>query len=603
MKYRTLVVSIVAVLSIFPGCDIQKDSSMALEGEWLFQIDSADVGKSEEWFLPEYPKGRWTRVQVPDYWDRYHLETYDGMGWFAKSVSVNDTAKAQILLFHGVDDDAEVWVNGIPVGSHAGYSDAFHLDVSAAIRKGQNQIVVRVNDTGGPGGIYKPVVLIPRSEVLNALKSPYADEQARPSADWVRDAVIYEVYLRSFSPEGTIRSLEHRIEELKRLGVTVLWIMPVHPVGDANRKGSLGSPYAVQDYYAINPEFGTLEDFRSLVQTVHRHDMKIIIDLVANHAAWDNQLMFEHPEWFTTDETGAQVSPNADWTDVADLNYDHHELRKYMIAMMEYWVRDVGIDGFRCDVAELVPTDFWDVARSQLDKIKPVMMLSEGTIPEHHLKSFDLTYAWNTYDILEKILRSSTPASTIHEIIQNESLRFPKGSLRLRFNTNHDKNAWDAPAVEKFGPQGAKMTAAMMFTLPGVPLIYNGEEVGNPSKLDLFEKVPIVWKDQGRFRNLYEQLTRLRKEHSMFRQGAYKSVDNSVPEYVYSFARIDEGEVALCLFNWSSKTQSVRLTVDQFSAQSWKEYFTEEVLPAVKSPEVNISPLSYKIFIATGTTR
>ncbi|MEX2117822.1 MAG: alpha-amylase family glycosyl hydrolase [Bacteroidota bacterium] len=576
---------------------------MVLDGEWLFQIDSAEVGESEAWFLPKYPKTHWVRVQIPNYWDRYHLEAYDGVGWFAKSVSVEDTTKAQVLLFHGVDDDAEVWVNGIPVGSHAGYSDAFYLDVSDAMRKGENLIVVRVNDAGGPGGIYKPVVLIPQSEVLDALKSPYADEQARPSADWVRDAVIYEVYLRSFSAEGTIRALENRIEELKRLGITIVWIMPIHPVGDINRKGSLGSPYAVQDYYAVNPEFGTLEDFRSLVQTVHRHGMKIVIDLVANHTAWDSKLMFEHPEWYTKDETGAYVSPNADWTDVADLNYDHHELRKYMIAMMEYWVRDVGIDGFRCDVAEMVPTDFWDVARSQLDKIKPVMMLSEGTIPEHHLKAFDLTYSWNTYDILAKILLSSTSASTIHEIIQNESLRFPKGSLRLRFNSNHDKNAWDAPTVEKFGREGAKLTATLMFTLPGIPLIYNGEEVGNPHRLDLFERNPIVWKDQGGFRRLYELLTRLRREHSMFRHGTYEPVENSNPQSVYSFARIDDGRIALCLFNWSSKTQAVHLTLGQFPAQSWKEYFTGEVLPGGKSPKINILPLSHQIFIGTGTTQ
>lgn len=603
MIHRALIPLTIAMVSIIAGCDFQKDPSMALDGEWLFQIDSADVGKSEEWFRPGYTRSRWTRVQVPDYWDRYNLEAYDGVGWFAKQVSVNDTATAQVLLFHGVDDDAEVWVNGIPVGSHVGYSDAFHLDVSAAMKKGENEIVVRVNDTGGPGGIYKPVVLIPRSEVQNALKSPYADERARMSADWVRDAVIYEVYLRSFSPEGTIKALEQRVKELKGLGVTVLWLMPVHPVGEVNRKGSLGSPYAVQDYYAINPEFGTMEDFRALVKTVHQNDMKIIIDLVANHTAWDSKLLFEYPEWFTKDKSGALVSPNADWTDVVDLNYDHHELRKYMIAMMEYWVREVGIDGFRCDVAELVPTDFWNVARAQLDKIKPVMMLSEGTIPEHHLEAFDLTYAWNTYDVLAKIIQNSTPASALHEIIQNESLRFPQSSLRLRFNTNHDKNAWDAPAVEKFGREGAKTTAALMFTLPGVPLVYNGEEVGNQRRLSLFEKTPIEWKDKGGFRKLYERLARLRNEYPVFRRGGYRPVENSSPQSVYSFARIGEGGKAVCVFNWSSQGQAVTLNMEQFGVQSWKEHFTEETLGGGASVEITMAPLSYKIFIETGMKR
>jgi len=599
-KFRSLLLPFAFLLPLIQACDFHKDSHMILDGEWLFQIDSTDAGKSEEWFRPDYPKTGWTPVQIPNYWDRYHLDGYDGVGWFAKTVTVEDTSGALALLFHGVDDDADVWVNGVPVGSHAGYSDAFHLDISDALVRGENHFVVRVFDAGGPGGIYKPVALIPGSEVANALKSPYADRPARVSAEWVRDAVIYEVYLRSFSPEGTFKGLEKRLGELKSLGATVLWLMPIHPVGDVNRKGSLGSPYAVQDYYAINPEFGTLEDFRSLVESVHDRGMKIIIDLVANHTAWDSKLMFDYPEWFTTDNTGAIISPNADWTDVADLNYNHHELRKYMIAMMEYWVRDIGIDGFRCDVAELVPTDFWDIARGQLDKIKPVMMLSEGTIPEHHLKAFDITYAWNTYDILVKILRDTTAAEMVHTIVQNESLRYPMGSLRMRFNTNHDKNAWDAPAVEKFGREGAKLTAVMMFALPGVPLIYNGEEVGNPFRLDLFEKVPIDWTDRGGFRKLYEGLTRMRGAHPAFLKGSYMEIGNSNPREVYSFARVHGDQIALCVFNCDNQPNTVTLKLDKIPVQHGKEYFTGEALSKTVAPEVKLGPFSYKIFIGTG---
>jgi glycosidase len=181
----------------------------------------------------------------------------------------------------------------------------------------------------------------------------------RQSADWVRNAVIYEVYLRSFSREGTFRGLEKRLPELKDLGVTVIWLMPIHPVGELKRKGHLGSPYAVRDYYAVNPEFGTLEDFRSLVRSVHNTGMHIIIDLVINHTAWDNPLITEHPDWYTHDEKREIVSPNKDWTDVADLDYSRQGLRDYMTGMMVYWVRDIGIDGYRCDVAELLPTDFW----------------------------------------------------------------------------------------------------------------------------------------------------------------------------------------------------------------------------------------------------
>jgi glycosidase len=241
------------------------------------------------------------------------------------------------------------------------------VNLDSVLRFGDNHIVVLVMDNGGGGGIYKPVTLIETKFLDDLLKSIYYGKPALKSPDWVKDAIIYEVYLRSFSKEGNFAGLEKKLPELKSLGVTVLWLMPIHPVGRTNRKGTLGSPYAVQDYYGINPEFGTLQDFKRLLNAVHRNGMKLIIDLVANHTSWDSKLINEHPDWFTRNERGNIVPPNADWTDVADLDYSKPDLRHYMIQMMLYWVRDVGIDGFRCDVAELVPTDFWDEARARLN--------------------------------------------------------------------------------------------------------------------------------------------------------------------------------------------------------------------------------------------
>ena len=293
---------------------------------------------------------------------------------------------------------------------------------------------------------------------------------------------------------------------------------------------------------AVNPEFGTLDDFQSLVKLIHQQGLKIIIDLVANHTAWDNPMIIEHPDWYTHDKTGAIISPNPDWTDVADLNYNQAGLRKYMITMMKYWVRTIGIDGFRCDVAELVPTDFWDSARKELDAIKPVMMLSEGTLPEHHITAFDLTYSWNVYDVLEKVIQGRTPATIFGELLKSESDQYPQNSLRMRFNTNHDKNAWDAPCVEKFGPQGAKATAVLAFTFPGVPLIYNGEEVGNEKKLSLFEKVDIDWSNGKDFRELYEKLGLLRCEHPALRHGyVYLDIKFRECTYVLLYPREREG--------------------------------------------------------------
>ena len=558
------------------GCSGTRDGRVGLDGEWLLKKDSLNVGVAEQWYSESFPRTDWKEVHVPGHWDRYGLESYDGVGWYATTITVDDVKEPMVLFFGGVDDDADIWVNGTQVGGHTGYSEAFYVDVSGALRRGRNEIVVRVRDNAGPGGIYKPVTLIPKRNVGNLLRSKYADEPARPSAPWVKNAIIYEVYLRSFSPEGTFRGLEQRIPELKRLGATVLWLMPINPVGEANRKGRLGSSYSVQDYYGINPEYGTLEDFKSLVNTVHANGMKIIIDLVANHTAWDSKLMFEHSDWFTTDSDGAIVSPNADWTDVADLNYDRHELRKYMIAMMEYWVRDVGIDGYRCDVAELVPTDFWETARRQLDKIKPVMMLSEGTMPEHHVEAFDITYSWNVYDVLGKVIDGTAPATIVARLLQNESYQFPRGSLRLRFNSNHDKNYWDAPAVVKYGPEGAKATALLTMTLPGVPLIYNGEEVGNDRRLDLFDKTPIDWTKHPDFREFYTDICSARMRHRALRDGRFAPLGNSDSLKVVSFERRDSSDRVVTVINLSKEKQNVETAFPSDAPATWVDVLTGE---------------------------
>ena len=424
----------------------------------------------------------------------------------------------------------------------------------------------------------------------------YTAVRARKSAEWVKDAVIYEVYLRSFSKEGTFKALEERIPEIKKLGVTVVWLMPIHPVGKINRKGELGSPYSVQDYYGINPEFGTIDDFKSLVNSVHRSGLKIIIDLVANHTAWDNPMLKENPRWYTHDKNGKIIPPNPDWTDVADLNYDQPGLRKYIIQMMKYWVRDIGIDGFRCDVAELVPTDFWESARAELDAIKPVMMLSEGSIPEHHVKAFDLTYSWNVYDIFESVIKGLTPATIFNDLLKSESYQYPRNSLRMRFNTNHDKNAWDAPAVEKFTPEGAKATAVLAFTYPGVPLIYNGEEVGNKKRLGLFEKVDIDWSKGKDFRKLYETLGMLRRVHPALRQGVYTLVQNSANTSVYSFLRTKGKDTVLVVINFGSKEIKVKLKPISNSNSKWKDLFNNKnVLLTNGQIELLLSPLGFVV--------
>jgi cyclomaltodextrinase / maltogenic alpha-amylase / neopullulanase len=565
------------------GLAMQK-KPLALDGTWMFKVDSLNKGIPERWYDTHCDRSNWLEVDVPNYWERYHgMAMYDGAGWFARTIEMKDISQPLSIFFSGVDDDADVWINGLKVGSHAGYSDSFSLPIDQAVKVGSNEIVIRVNDNTGPGGIYKPVTIVPTNKLDQLLRTKYAAMVAKKSPEWVKDAVIYEVYLRSFSKEGTFKALETKIPELKKLGVSVVWLMPIHPTGKVNRKGSLGSPYSIQDYYAVNPEFGTLNDFKSLVNAVHQNGLKILIDLVANHTAWDNPILKEHPDWYTHDASGKIIPPNPDWTDVADLNYDQLELRSYMITMMKYWVRDIGIDGYRCDVAELVPTDFWETARKELDAIKPIVMLSEGTMPEHHIKAFDLTYSWNVYDVLSKVLNGSTPATIFHDLLKTESYQFPQGSLRMRFNTNHDKNAYDGPAVEIFTPQGAKSTAVLVFTYPGVPLIYNGEEVGNDKKLGLFEKEDIDWSKNAEFRTLYEKLSLLRKQHPALVEGSYSPIQNSESNKVYSFIRSKADDSVIVAINFNSSPVLINLTLPSNSETVWKDHFTGTIYEAANN--------------------
>jgi glycosidase len=579
---------------------------VSLDGEWRFKVDSAKVGLAEAWFADTTDRSAWRPVEIARYWEGYpDMASYDGWGWFARTFFL-ETSEPMSIHFAGVDDDATVWVNGVDIGSHTGYSEPFALDLKGSLRPGQNLIVVLVKDYGGGGGIYKPVTIIETRNLDELLKGKYFGLPALKSVEWVRDAVIYEVYLRSFSREGTFAGLEKRLPELKELGVTVLWLMPIHPVGVKNRKGTLGSPYSVRDYYAINPEFGTMVDFKRLLNAVHKNGMKLIIDLVANHTSWDSKLITEHPEWFTKDAKGNIIAPNVDWTDVADLNYSQPGLRRYMIDMMRWWVKDIGIDGFRCDVAELVPTDFWEEARKNLNLIKPVMMLAEGSLPEHHLKAFDLSYSWNIYDALDVLMQGKRPATLLDEIFKNERLQFPTGSLRMRFNTNHDKNASDAPAVVRLGEDGLKLSAVLVNTIPGVPLLYNGEEVANDQKLSLFQKVPIDWRRSHEMGELYRTLFALRRDHKALSRGEMIRVPSSNAQDIYAFFRSAGSDKILAVLNFSSEVREDSLQIPLarlFPGQKvvmMNELFSKKkvrVESGAEKLDVNLEPHGCRIFV------
>ena len=347
-------------------------------------------------------------------------------------------------------------------------------------------------------------VLLLALPLCSLAQQDYSKLNARTSPAWVRDGVIYEIFPRNFSASGDFNGITAKLDELRDLGVNILWLMPIHPNGEKLKKGTFGSPYAVKDYYGIHPDYGTTNDFKNLIVESHKRGMKVIIDLVANHTAWDS-VMMATPEFYKRDANGKITPPVPEWTDVAGLNYANPKLREYIIAMLKHWVTEFDLDGFRCDVAGMVPTDFWEQARIELQKVKPdIFMLAEASKPELLVRAFDADYAWPMHSTLNKIFLEGTPASELKRSWEESQRQFPKGALHLRISDNHD----EARAVARFGIRGALAAQVLMLTLDGVPLFYNGMEVGDAAESGdpaLFEKLPIFWspKERPPLRQIY----------------------------------------------------------------------------------------------------
>ena len=379
-------------------------------------------------------------------------------------------------------------------------------------------------------------------------------------ADWTRTAILYQINLRQFTPEGTIRAAEAQLPRLKALGVDILWLMPVHPIGEKNRKGSLGSPYSVRDYYAVNPEFGSKEDLKAFVAAAHANGMKVILDWVANHSAWDNPLVDEHPEYYERDWKGDfHPTPWWDWSDIIDFDFAQPGIRRYMADAMLHWVREVGVDGFRADVAAYVPLDFWEQLRAELEAEKPVFLLAEAQMRDLHHRAFDASYAWGWYNALADIAKGKADVGALFGYYSENESAWPAGAMRMVYAENHDQNAWHGTQFETFGPALPNVIALSMVG-EGIPLIYNGQEAGNPKRLEFFEKDPIAWRPHP-VGDLYRRLIAFRDAHPALHNAPWGArmipVVNSAPQKVFSFVRQKNGDKVLALFNFSAEAQTI----------------------------------------------
>jgi glycosidase len=443
--------------------------------------------------------------------------------------------------------------------------------------------------------------------VISSMTVTFAQNQYQPvpyvkvkHPEWARKAVMYQINTRQFTPEGTFKAAEKQLPRLKDLGVDILWIMPINTIGEKNRKGTLGSPYAVKDYYAVNPEFGTMNDFKSFVKAAHAQGFYVILDWVANHTAWDNELQSKHPDWYDKDWKGDfRPTPWWDWTDIINLNYNAPELRQYMTEAMKYWVRETNIDGYRCDVAGFVPVEFWNNLRKELDAIKPVFMLAEWESRDLHEYAFDMTYAWTWHEKMVQVAqgRAKNLAGLFVYYSWNES-SFPKDGIRMVGTSNHDQNSWEGTDREVWGKA---FNAATVLTVvgEGMPMIYNGQEAGLDKRLEFFEKDPIVWRKHPNF-DFYKKLFALKKSNTTLLNWGHNAtmnlVPNSVPDKVFSFARKNEKDKIFVVLNFSNLPQTVSFKETLYHGD-YTEYFTGKKAKMDANSKMVLQPWSYHVFV------
>ncbi len=416
--------------------------------------------------------------------------------------------------------------------------------------------------------------------------------------DWAINATIYEVNLRQFSDEGTFAAFAEHLPRLREMGVDIIWLMPIHPIGEKERKGTLGSYYSVYDYLDVNPEFGTKEEFRELVRQIHDHGMYVILDWVANHTSWDAVWTQTHPELYETDEEGNFIiPPGTDWTDVIQLDFGNPETHRKMHEALEYWVREFDIDGYRCDVADMVPTEFWNEARRRLDAIRPVFMLAEAESPEHHIHAFEMSYGWETHHQMNQLAAGEITVNDFEQHLEENRERFPDYAYRMQFTSNHDENSWNGTVFERLG-DGVEAFGVLAATIPGMPLVYNGQEAAMDKRLEFFEKDPIEWGDFP-MQDFYTRLLQLNRQNRALYNGVHGGpltrLSTTADDQMFAFFREKDGDKVIVMINLTGRPASFEITSTDISG-TYTDLFRDSEMTLDGQAEWSFGPWEYRVY-------
>jgi glycosidase len=424
---------------------------------------------------------------------------------------------------------------------------------------------------------------------------PLISEVVHP--EWSKNSVLYEVNVRQYTDEGTFNAFAKHLPRLKALGVDVLWFMPTFPIGVLNRKGQLGSYYSVKDYMDVNPEFGTIDDFKTVINNAHDLGMHVMLDWVPNHTSWDNVLATEHPDWYKKDSLGKFIAPY-DWTDVIQLDWSKKGLQDYMIEALSFWVR-MGIDGFRVDHPHNTPKEFWERARTELYKIRPVLLLAENEDQTEFLeKGFDMNYAWELHHLMNRIAQKKDSLKSLSKYYRKERSKFPSNVYRMVFMDNHDENSWNGTINSRMGV-AQNAFAVFIFTTQGVPLLYSGQEGCLNKSLKFFVRDTIKW-DTCKMTRFYTSLIKMKKENKSLWNGDFggkmDSIKTNKENKVFAFYREKEENRVVVFLNLSKKNVAIKPEVENLSGE-YKDYFSGQKNSLPFADSLKLEPWGYKVLV------
>ncbi len=440
--------------------------------------------------------------------------------------------------------------------------------------------------------------------------APIYEEKPLLTPDWVKNAVVYQVNIRQFTPEGTFNAFGDHIDRIAALGVDIVWFMPIYPLCETNQKAHeeaetevLGSHYAVYDFFSVNPRYGKPEDFRLVIKKLHELGIKVILDFVPNHTGWDSRWMLRHPEWFKRDAQGNIMSPVKEengeswgWDDVAQLDYSNKRMRENVIQAHEFWMREFDIDGFREDVAGEVPNSFWNELRPRLEKIRPVYMLSEDEVKgEQHFKMcFNTNYGWETSIVLKKIVKGELPASALYDWTEKVKEKFGTRGWQLNYTQNHDENTWNGTEQELFG-EGADCYTALTFVIEGMGMIYSGQEMSLDKRLWFFNKDEIDWTGVSRvdfFKTLIDLKHRNKALWNGQSGGLLRKLTTDADDKVYAFIREKDGDTFVGIFNLSDAKVACVLRGSE-AVGNYTNAFTNKEQTVTTDMPLSLKPFEY----------